>query len=113
MENNIEEDIKIVEERIETLNKHISNYEKIDCKTSIYQELVKERDAIENILNAYKKNQNIIGTYEKKCKKHLAFCRYVRKDKADVDEFNQGQEYMCMQFLELLKCNENLECEED
>lgn len=52
MMNNIE-DIKIVEERIETLNKHISNYEKSECRTSVYQELVKEKQAIENILNAY------------------------------------------------------------
>lgn len=53
MENNIE-DIKIVESRVETLNRHIKNYEKIDCKTEVYQGLIKERSALENILELVK-----------------------------------------------------------
>ena len=54
MENNIEKDIKTVEERVETLNRHIKNYEKIDCKTEVYQGLIKERSALENILELVK-----------------------------------------------------------
>lgn len=51
MSNNIEKDIEIVEEKIKGLNIHIKNYEKIDCKTSIYQKIVEEKQALENILN--------------------------------------------------------------
>ncbi len=52
--NNIDKDIEIVESRLNTLNKHITNYERIDCKTEIYQNLVREKQATENILNRLK-----------------------------------------------------------
>lgn len=54
MENNIDKDIEIVEERIKTLNSHISNYEKQECKTAVYQELVKERNATSKVLEELK-----------------------------------------------------------
>lgn len=52
MENN--EDIKIVEEKIKALNLHIDNYYKNDCETSVCKELVKERNALENLLSRLK-----------------------------------------------------------
>ena len=44
------EDREILEERVTTLKRHIKNYEESNCKTNIYQQLVKECKAIENIL---------------------------------------------------------------
>lgn len=50
----MEEDIKILEERVTTLKRHIKNYEESDCKTNVYQQLVKECNATENLLTRYK-----------------------------------------------------------
>lgn len=50
----MEEDIKILEERVTTLKRHIKNYEESDCKTNIYQQLVKECNALENLIKRYK-----------------------------------------------------------
>jgi hypothetical protein len=50
----MEEDIKIIEDRVTTLKRHIKNYEESDCKTNVYQQLVKECKAIENLLKRYK-----------------------------------------------------------
>ena len=46
----MEEDIKILEEKIKALNLHILNYKKSDCKTSFYETLLLERNALVNIL---------------------------------------------------------------
>lgn len=50
----MEEDIKILEERITMLKRHIKYYEESDCKTDIYHQLVKECKALENLLTRYK-----------------------------------------------------------
>lgn len=50
----MDEDIKIVEEKIKALNLHIDNYYKNDCETSVCKELVKERNALENLLSRLK-----------------------------------------------------------
>lgn len=50
----MEEDIKILEEKIKALNLHINNYYKNDCETSVCKELVKEKKAIENLIKGYK-----------------------------------------------------------
>lgn len=55
----LERDISIVEEKIKELDKHIYNYEKSNCKTAIYQELVKERNAISNVVNELKRIRKI------------------------------------------------------
>lgn len=50
----------------------------------------------------------IIKQYEEECRRFKAFCRRVRRDeKHDVDEFNQGQEHKCNQFLNLLEGEKN------
>ena len=62
--------------------------------------------AIETLLTAYEKEKeknNSIEEYEKECKQVRAFCRRIRRDeKRNVDEFNQGREFMCLQFLNLI-----------
>ena len=50
----MEEDIKILEEKVITLKRHIKNYEESDCKTNIYQQLIKECQAIENLIKGYR-----------------------------------------------------------
>lgn len=57
MEKDMEEDIKILEERVITLKRHIKNYEESNCKTDVYQQLVKECDAIVNVLHDLKYNK--------------------------------------------------------
>lgn len=53
----MEEDIKILEERVTMLKRHIKNYEESDCKTNVYQQLVKECDATVNVLHELKYNK--------------------------------------------------------
>lgn len=67
---------------------------------------------IENILltlnKRIEKQEKIINEYETECRQLIAFCRKIRKDyKHDVDNFNQGQEYKCVQFLSLLDGEKN------
>lgn len=50
----MEEDIKILEERVITLKRHIKNYEESNCKTNIYQQLIKECQALENLIKGYR-----------------------------------------------------------
>ena len=62
------EDMKILEERVTTLKRHIKNYEESDCKTNVYQQLVKECRALENLLTRYKQleeeNKELVRQYE-------------------------------------------------
>lgn len=69
MSNNIEENIRTIEEKIKELDAHIANYEKINCKTAVYYELVKERDATLNVVNELKRIRsldinNLVENYE-------------------------------------------------
>ena len=48
------EDMKILEERITMLKRHIKYYEESDCKTDIYHQLVEECRALENLLTRNK-----------------------------------------------------------
>ena len=62
----------------------------------------------EILLNLIEKQDKIINEYETECRQLIAFCRKIRKDyKHDVDNFNQGQEYKCVQFLSLLDGEKN------
>lgn len=58
----MEEDIKILEERVTMLKRHIKNYEESDCKTNVYQQLVKECDATVNVLHELKYNKTQFET---------------------------------------------------
>ena len=69
-------------------------------------------EEIEHLIKEYKKKDMIIEKYDKECRQFKAFCRRVRRnEKHDVDEFNQGQEHKCNQFLNLLNGDENWEYE--
>lgn len=78
MSNNIDKDIEIVE-KDKTLNTHISNYEKSNCKTAVYQELVKERDSMLNVVNELKRNQSALDLVnEMKRKYKIALFMIIR-----------------------------------
>lgn len=61
----MEEDIKILEERVIMLKRHIKNYEESDCKTNVYQQLIKECQAIETLIKEYKNLQQIEQEHKK------------------------------------------------
>lgn len=50
-----ENSIKIIEEKIKALDLHIQNYKTADCKTSVYEVLQEERNALVDILQDYKR----------------------------------------------------------
>lgn len=94
MSNNIEENIRTIEEKIKELDAHIANYEKINCKTAFYQELVKERDAIANVVNELKRIRSLdinslIENYETG---HFIDKDKIR-DKINERQFELQQEY--------------------
>lgn len=46
--------------------------------------------------------------FEIEARRFLAFCKRIRRDeKRNVDEFNQGQEYVYIQFLNLIEGEPN------
>lgn len=60
-----EEDIKILEEQLKQYKRHLENYEKDDCLTSVYYELKKYAVSLEHLIKAYKeleeKNKELIS----------------------------------------------------
>lgn len=56
---NIDKSIEILEKKKKSLNLHIDNYYKKDCETAICRELVKERDAIENVLEEFERLEKL------------------------------------------------------
>lgn len=58
-------DIEVLEERVTTLKRHIKNYEESDCRTNVYQQLVKECNAIENLLTRNKDLEEINEAHKK------------------------------------------------
>ena len=57
-------DIEVLEERVTTLKRHIKNYEESDCRTNVYQQLVKECNAIENLLKERQSDKERIKELE-------------------------------------------------
>ena len=57
---------------------------------------------INRLQNENEEKNKIIKLFEHECRKFKAFCRKLRKDGHDIDLFNQGQEYKCNQFLNLI-----------
>ena len=107
-----EEAIKQLKQMI-SLNQFIIINQPTDVRGN--KDLNNEIKAMNYILNLIEKQQaeiekkdKIIKQYEKECRMFKAFCRRVRRDeKHDVDEFNQGQEHRCNQFLNLLEGEKN------
>ena len=50
----MEEDIKILEEQLNTYKRHIENYQKEECLTRVYYELKSYATALENLIKGYK-----------------------------------------------------------
>lgn len=58
-------DIEVLEERVTVLKRHIKSYEESDCKTNIYQQLVEECNAIENLLKRNKELEKIEAEHQR------------------------------------------------
>lgn len=78
-------------------------------KLYVMKDDINLKNKIETILNLINRLQNkneekdkIIKLFEHECIKFKAFCRRLRKYGHDIDLFNQGQEYKCNQFLNLI-----------
>lgn len=56
----MEEDIKILEEQLEQYKRHLKNYEKENCLTSVYCELKEYAEALENLIKAYKEQKECL-----------------------------------------------------
>lgn len=46
------------------IKRHIKNYEESNCKTNIYQQLIKECQAIENLIKGYRELEENINGYQ-------------------------------------------------
>ena len=58
-------DIEVLEERAITLKRHIKYYEESDCLTDVYQQLVEECNAIENLLKRNKDLEQIEAEHQR------------------------------------------------
>ncbi len=69
----LEEAVELLQEQIEMLDRHIKNYEESNCKTNIYLQLVKEKQAIETVLQELKIKDNKINKIKRYCKSKSKF----------------------------------------
>ena len=60
----LEEAIKELQEKIETINTHLKNYEKDRCLTAVYENLKLEKEALETIINHLTKQKKRISDLE-------------------------------------------------
>lgn len=113
-ENLFEEDftlyqIKIILNIIMKLQKE---NEKLEETIDNSAEEQKEREKYTHSLEIkLQEKDRIIKEFENECRKFKAFCKRVRKEKQDVDLFNQGQEYKSNQFLNLISGEKNWDYE--
>lgn len=81
-----EKAIEYLEDKIKYLETHIKNYEKSDCKTTIYHNLIKEKESLEIILNLIKSQQEELEKKDKIIDEAVAviidssICDYFIKD---------------------------------
>ena len=83
----LKEAIKVQEERLESLNSHIKNYEESDCKTSNYQNLCTERDSTICILQYLKDSidkEKQIETIMNSLEDEISLYKYQRELQYDV-----------------------------
>ena len=91
----MEEDIKILEEQLNTYKRHIENYQKEECLTRVYYELKSYATALENLIKGYRelKERNIYLVNERKKLEELLFMsneNYIPKSKIKekIEEYN-------------------------
>lgn len=112
--NLIEKQQKEIEElkqnKIETLKELLNKKpdELTEEQTKLFNRILEIINEREMFRYEVKKKDKIINEYEKECRQFKAFCRRIRRDeKRDVDQYNQGQEYRCNQFLNLINGDKN------
>ena len=77
---NIDKDIEILKEKIKALNLHILNYKKLECETSFYQTLVKERNALVNVLKELEKKDKRLNRQFKLLEKKEKEIKELKED---------------------------------
>ena len=89
----LKEAIKELQEKIKALDRHIENYEESDCKTKIYLQLVKEKEAIETVLQALKNSipKKKIEDKIKELEPELELKHFEREAKIQIRLLKVGQ----------------------
>ncbi len=95
---NLEEAINELRQRIEMLNRHIKNYEESTCKTKIYLQLVREKKAIEMVLQALDKEKYFNKIHEY----HMKYNFIPKKKIKDKVEEMKNYEYWSADREELI-----------
>lgn len=100
----MEEDIKIIEEKIRYLNQHLNSYEKKDCKTAVYQELKKEKEALESVLNRLQENEAVIKEMSKSIVNNndieYEVCENVHELSIECDGYSRETKEHCEKCIE-------------
>ncbi len=100
----MDEDIKILEEQLNIYKRHLENYEKDNCLTSVYYELKKYAQSLENLLSKLKKLEEDNIKWRANYIKALGEIDCIPKSKIrdKIEEFKrlsaeiQGYEYNCI-----------------
>lgn len=96
----IDEEKEHIEFNLKCIKTIMNNFEDNICEEM--------ENRVDDVSNYISKLQKILDSFETECRKNLATFRKIRKsEKRDIDLFNQGQEYKCCQFLNLLNGEEN------
>lgn len=103
MSNNIEEDIKRLEELINNCKN--SNCEKEGMCNDCYIE-IEEIRAIENILNEYKKNQNIVDEIKEIIDECIPKKQNIITGKEEYTPNTNANSYLTQRILELFEREE-------
>lgn len=76
----MEEDIEILEEQLEQYKRHLENYEKENCLTSVYYELKKYAGALENLIKGYRELKNKKYIMSISCDGECNICEHYKNE---------------------------------
>lgn len=95
----MEEDIKILEEKLEEWEV----YKNIEFATESGKRLVREEQAIENLIKAYKEDEAVIEEIKKEVRDHIGFENRLKRESREPDLFNQGRFYVANNIKNILE----------
>lgn len=92
----MEEDIKILEEQLNTYKRHIENYQKEECLTRVYYELKSYATALENLIKGYREYKNF---YHRRLKEwRTKFENQEKHFLNELDEYDEEREKLKKQL---------------
>lgn len=90
----LDKSIERLKEKVKCLEKHIEIYEKYDCKTAVYKELIEEKQDLETVLKALENSISKDKIKEKiKKYKEMAddfYIKFLESDKLDLEIRDAG-----------------------